>query len=94
MQDELTVEDIKTQTAPTTPQMATRSDNLEKTAQDMVHVEEKVSHEPNLVYNGEEEPEIHMRTWIAIGAMFLLNMVQVFALQGPPAVVGHYLRSQ
>ena len=42
----------------------------------------------NLVYNDdEEEPEIHARTWIALAAMFLLNFVQVVALQGPPAVV-------
>lgn len=42
----------------------------------------------NLVYeNTEEEPELHARTWIAMSAMFLLNLVQVFALQGPPSVV-------
>lgn len=46
------------------------------------------SQEGNLFYDGEEEPEIHMRTWIALASMFLLNLVQVFALQGPPAVVG------
>lgn len=34
------------------------------------------------------EPELHARTYIALMAMFLLNMVQLFALQGPPAVVG------
>lgn len=42
----------------------------------------------NLVYDAvDEEPEICMRTWIALAAMFLLNYVQVVALQGPPAVV-------
>lgn len=42
----------------------------------------------NLVYdNPDEEPELHVRTIIACIAMFLLNLVQVFALQGPPAVV-------
>ena len=42
----------------------------------------------NLIYeNDEEEPELHARTYVAFGAMFLLNLVQVFALQGPPAVV-------
>ena len=35
----------------------------------------------------DEEPELHFRTYIALAAMFLLNLVQVFALQGPPAVV-------
>lgn len=44
--------------------------------------------EGNLVYDDEEmEPEIHARTWIAVLAMSLLNMVQLIALQGPPAVV-------
>jgi hypothetical protein len=42
----------------------------------------------NLVYeNDEEEPELHMRTYIALLAMFLLNYVLVFALNGPVAVV-------
>lgn len=36
----------------------------------------------------ENEPELHARTYVAVLAMFLLNMVQVLALQGPPAVVG------
>lgn len=42
----------------------------------------------NLVYDhDDEEPEIHTRTYLAVMAMLLLNMVQVLALQGPPAVV-------
>ena len=42
----------------------------------------------NLVYeNSEEEPELHARTYLALASMFLLNYVQVVALQGPPAVV-------
>lgn len=42
----------------------------------------------DLVYdNADEEPELHFRTYIAIAAMFLLNLTQVFALQGPPVVV-------
>lgn len=44
--------------------------------------------EKNLVYsNGKEEPEIHLRTWVAVASMLLLNYVQVLALQSPPAVV-------
>lgn len=35
----------------------------------------------------EVEPEFHARTWIALAAFFLLNYVQVFALQGPSSVV-------
>lgn len=52
------------------------------------HLEDAAVQDGNLVYDGDEEPEIHMRTWIALAAMFLLNYVQVIALQGPPAVVG------
>jgi hypothetical protein len=45
----------------------------------------------NLVYqNDDEEPELHARTWIAVACLFMLNYVQVFALQGPPAVVGAF----
>lgn len=59
----------------------------EKVSADTKHIEETVTEEGNLIYDGEEEPEIHMRTWIALASMFVLNLVQVFALQGPPAVV-------
>jgi hypothetical protein len=41
--------------------------------------------------NNEDEPELHVRTYLALAAMFLLNMVQVLALQGPPAVVRNHL---
>lgn len=60
----------------------------EKTSVQAKHLEDTVTEEGNLIYDGEEEPEIHMRTWIALASMFVLNLVQVFALQGPPAVVG------
>lgn len=53
--------------------------------QQLEHVD---SSNVNFQYNNdEEEPEIHARTYIALVAMFLLNLVQVVALQGPPAVV-------
>ncbi len=49
---------------------------------------EKGIAEDNYIYDDvEEEPELHMRTYIALASMFLLNLVQVFALQGTPAVV-------
>lgn len=35
----------------------------------------------------DEVPALHFRTWIALAAMFILNLVQLVALQGPPAVV-------
>jgi hypothetical protein len=42
----------------------------------------------NLVYDDvDEEPVIHLRTWIALASMFVMNFVQTFALQGPPSVV-------
>ena len=42
----------------------------------------------NLIYdNADEEPILHARTYLALGSMFLLNLVQVVALQGPPLVV-------
>lgn len=63
----------------------------EKTGQDVKHVECVSLASDNLEYDDiNEEPELHARTYLALAAMFLLNMVQVFALQGPPAVVRNY----
>jgi len=68
---------------------------LEKTSLEAKHVEKTVTDEGNPVYDAaDEEPEIHLRTWIALAAMFLLNLVQVFALQGPPAVVSRFKVAQ
>jgi hypothetical protein len=39
------------------------------------------------VYEEDEEPELHAQTYFALAAMFLLNLVQVFGLLGPPTVV-------
>lgn len=63
------------------------ADADEKVSGEGKHVEDMVTEEVNLIYDGEEEPELHMRTWIALFAIFVLNLVQVFALQCPPAVV-------
>jgi hypothetical protein len=54
--------------------------------------EKRLEHVPpstsDLVYDhDDEEPELHARTYFALAAMFFLNLVQVLALQGPPAVV-------
>lgn len=35
----------------------------------------------------DEEPELHMRTYIAIAAVCVMNLVQTIAVQGPPAAV-------
>lgn len=49
---------------------------------------EDVSSDHNLHYDEVDlEPELHARTYIALFSMFMLNLVQVVALQGPPAVV-------
>ena len=60
------------------------------------HVEDVPATNDNLEYeNDDEEPELHARTWIALAAMFLLDMVQLVALQGPPAIVsGHGMLEQ
>ncbi|KAK5444376.1 hypothetical protein LTS15_010491 [Exophiala xenobiotica] len=55
---------------------------------DEKHLEDVGANAHNLVYDDvDEEPELHARTYVALLAMFVLNMVQVFALQGPPAVL-------
>ncbi|KAJ4392693.1 hypothetical protein N0V91_011305, partial [Didymella pomorum] len=41
----------------------------------------------------DEEPELHMRTWIAIAAVCVMNLVQTIAVQGPPAVITYIGRS-
>lgn len=52
------------------------------------HLEQVTTSNGNSEYNNsEEEPEMHARTYLALAAMFLLNLAQVVALQGPPAVV-------
>lgn len=35
----------------------------------------------------EDEPRIHIRTWIALLAIFILNYVQIIALISPTIVV-------
>lgn len=46
--------------------------------------------EGNLVYDdAEHEPELHYKTYIALGAMFLLNLVNTFSIFSPPVAVSH-----
>lgn len=50
------------------------------------HQEEAL--ETDLVYADEnEEPVFHRRTYIALLALFILNYVQIVALNGPPGIV-------
>lgn len=68
------------------PQIEFSTQHMEKT--DGSAEEQVDAAEPNVVYdNPEEEPALHLRTWTAVGALFFLNLVQVFALQGPPSFV-------
>lgn len=69
------------------PHESTSKPPSEKPTGAVRHFENLVTEEANLVYDGDDEPEIHIKTWIALASMFVLNFVQVFALQGPPAVV-------
>ena len=65
------------------------SNREEKAAPEAVRIQDAEKSERNLVYDdAEQEPELHLRTYVAVAAMFLLNFVQVFALTGPPVVVG------
>ncbi|EKC99961.1 hypothetical protein A1Q2_05725 [Trichosporon asahii var. asahii CBS 8904] len=41
----------------------------------------------NLEYTEDAEPALHARTYMALFALFLLNMVQLVALNGPPSGV-------
>ncbi|KAL3483021.1 major facilitator superfamily domain-containing protein [Aspergillus germanicus] len=54
------------------------------------HVEDtSKSPTANLVYEIDEEPELHARTWFALAAMCLLNMVQVLGLLSPPSALSY-----
>lgn len=66
----------------------------EKKSDEEQHLEHVETSGLNLEYNDdEEEPRIHARTYVALAAMLLLNLVQVVALQGPPAVVRFPVRT-
>lgn len=60
-------------------------DNVVKQFQHVENTKEQI--EENIVYEEDEEPELHAQTYFALASMFLLNLVQVFGLLSPPAVV-------
>ena len=63
----------------------------EKRFDDSEHHEDANASLGNLVYDNDElEPELHMRTYVALAAMFVLNYVGIVALQGPPSVVSDW----
>lgn len=54
---------------------------LESAKNDLINLSEEI------VYVNVEEHMLHASTYLALAAMFLLNLVQVFGLMGPPAAV-------
>lgn len=53
-------------------------------------LETVVPAEGNIVYeDADHEPELHYKTYIALGAMFLLNLVNTFSIFSPPVAVSH-----
>jgi hypothetical protein len=45
----------------------------------------------DLAYDEDDEPVFHHRTYFALASLFILNYVQVVALNGPPGIVGDFL---
>ncbi|KPI34758.1 uncharacterized protein AB675_2 [Cyphellophora attinorum] len=77
----------------TPPGESAHGDDVNKTAADIDKVtsaaEKKNSHIEKIESNAwdeDEVPELHLRTWIALAAMMLLQFVQLLSLQGPSAV--------
>ncbi|KIW95573.1 uncharacterized protein Z519_04158 [Cladophialophora bantiana CBS 173.52] len=67
-------------------------DKSHGTTEDVVRLERQDSNTTenldNLVYdNEEEEPELHMRTYLALASIYLLLVGQGLAFQGPPSVL-------
>ena len=71
-----------------------RPDSLEggKISDAKAHLEHDDSAKEDLVYDDEEhEPQLRLRTWAALAAMWLFNYVNTLTLLSPPVVV-RYLR--
>lgn len=72
------------------PSFREESYNPSKPGSEGVHIENTSA---NIFYDDDEhEPELRGRTYYALAAMFLLNLVQVLALQGPPTVVCSFVK--
>lgn len=76
-----------------------KSETLQKTdvssSNDVMHLENIDTNDNlNIHYDDvDEEPELHMRTYIAIAAVCVMNLAQTVAVQGPPAAVTYIGRS-
>ncbi|GJN73471.1 hypothetical protein PLICBS_007549 [Purpureocillium lilacinum] len=74
----------KEPTVSSAPDGISRDNGVHQPAQG----EPEASSDSNWDYEEDEiEPELHARTYLALAAMFLLNLVQLIALQGPPTVL-------
>lgn len=72
----------------TAQQTQPQSDLKEDDFGDIKQMEHIDVSDQNITFDeAEMEPQFHARTWIALVAFFLLNFVQVVALQGPASVV-------
>ncbi|KAM0791525.1 hypothetical protein ACM66B_005975 [Microbotryomycetes sp. NB124-2] len=69
-----------------------RSNVDEKSSLQHVEVLEskRATNDTNLHYTDiEQQPELHWRTYVALFALFMLNLVQVMALTGPVSVLSY-----
>ncbi|KAF2174234.1 hypothetical protein M409DRAFT_49093 [Zasmidium cellare ATCC 36951] len=62
--------------------------DIDHSRKDDVVLENEKADDGNLVYSdAETEPDLHLRTYVAVASMFLLNYVQIIALTGTPVVL-------
>ncbi|KAK4047064.1 hypothetical protein OIV83_005627 [Microbotryomycetes sp. JL201] len=63
---------------------------MSETAHKLDHSNQRQTLEGNLHYiNTETEPELGFQTYMALSALFALNLVQVFALTGPVSILAY-----
>lgn len=80
--------DIKHHTPEIDDKMGFELEHVEKDVPVTASATATPPSEVNLAYSEEDvEPEIHLRTYLALFALFLLNVVQVVGLTGPPSMV-------
>ena len=65
----------------------TKIDSKERGEHELQELENVHPASLDRAFDEEEEPPLHIRTWLALAAFFLLNYVQVLALQAPASVV-------
>ncbi|CAK1364172.1 unnamed protein product [Cercospora beticola] len=67
--------------------MSTTRKSLEKPDFDVEHREHGQDGSAPQLYTKDEEPELHLKTWLALAAMCVLQYVSLLALVGPPTVL-------